>query len=381
MEKIEISNAQPALNNYGGRNYQIDFLKMAMSLFVFIDHTKIFFDSTMKENLEARYSSFGWVSVHVFFIISGFLMMKSLSKKNYDPENAGKHSIGFVLNKFRSVALPFWIANAMFMFMYIAYFLHIYISGNEAKIAAFKSVVGEHFKSPVDLMIKVIPEALCITNVGGMNYPWNNNTTWYICAMLFVMIPLAYLAIKKRDFFVNILSLILSILLLGYCREMLNSTSSMVQLIRAVCGLCFGVVAWNICNKINELNNSRKIRICLTIAEFFIYFLFFATLVANGENADWIFPVLLLLPIAIAVTFSQKSYFSVFFNAEWMKYLGIISLYIYLNHYASLQIVRSLFPSKGYAFCVLTSAAVTVILCFANYFTGKIIRRLFRLKQ
>ncbi len=77
MEKVKSLNSRLTLNNKVGRNYQIDFLKMAMSFLVFIDHTKIFFDPTTKENLYMRYVAFGWVSVHVFFIISGFLMMKS----------------------------------------------------------------------------------------------------------------------------------------------------------------------------------------------------------------------------------------------------------------------------------------------------------------
>ncbi len=108
------------------RNYQIDVLKMVMTILVFISHTFVFLNSPVKEIVE-RYSAFGWVSVHVFFIISGFLMMKSLSKRNYDPENAGKNAVKFVVNRFKPIALPYWIANAMFAFMYITYYVYIHI--------------------------------------------------------------------------------------------------------------------------------------------------------------------------------------------------------------------------------------------------------------
>ncbi len=110
-----------------GRNYQIDVLKMVMAVFVFFCHTVVLLDSPVRENLSERYDAFGWVSVHIFFVISGFLMMKSLSKRNYDQENAGRNTIRFVINKFKPIALPYWIANAMFMFMYIAYYIYIYI--------------------------------------------------------------------------------------------------------------------------------------------------------------------------------------------------------------------------------------------------------------
>ncbi len=365
-----------------GRNYQIDVLKMIMAVFVFVNHTVIFLDLSVRENLEVRYSSFGWVSVHVFLIISGFLMMKSLSKRNYDQENAGRNTIRFIIDKFKPIALPYWIANAMFMFMYIAYYIYIYIY-DETKIEAFQSLVGDRFKSPIDLIVKVIPEALCITNVGGMRYPWNNSTSWYISHMLFVMIVLVYLVIKKRDLFVNVLSLIISILLLGYCKNedyCFDSNSNMLRLIRAICGLCFGVVAWNIYNKINELKDTKQTRILLTIAELFIYSIFFAVLVLKGEDAEWVFPMLLLMPIAIAITFSKKSYLSSFFKARCLKHLGTVSLYVYLNHNASTQIVRAIFPDKGYVFCVFAAVFITVILCLANYIAGRIIKRIFRVK-
>ncbi len=197
--------------------------------------------------------------------------------------------------------------------------------------------------------------------------------------MLFAMLFLAYLAIKKRDLFVNILSLIISILLLGcYSNEAYDS--NMLCFIRSICGLCFGVVAWNIYNRINELKDTKQIRICFTAAEIFIYSVFFAVLVTNGENVDWILPILLLMPIAVAITFSQKSYVSNLFKAKFMGHLGTISLYVYLNHYASIQIVRSIFPDKGYVFCVFAAVFITVILCLANYIAGRIIKRIFRVK-
>ncbi len=242
----------------------------------------------------------------------------------------------------------------------------------------FESVSGESFKSPIDLLIKIIPEALCITNVGELHYHGNNGITWYICYMLFVMIFLAYLAIKKRDLFVNVLSFIVSIILLGYLSNIpFHVFTNTSCFIRAICGLCFGVVAWNIFNKINEFNDTKKIRICLTVAEVFIYCIFFFVLIAYGENADWVFPILLLVPIAVAITFSQKSYVSNLFKAKCLRHLGTISLYFYLNHNISILVVTIILPNTGYGVSVLAAAFITAILCFANYIAGRIIKRIF----
>ncbi len=361
------------------RNYQIDVLKMVMAVFVFICHTDDLLNSSVRESLDARYDSYGAVSVHIFFIISGFLMIKSLSKRNYDPENAGKNAVKFVVNKFKSIALPYWISNAMYIFMYISYYIYVY--NDEATMSALHMPAGGNIKSPIDLLINAIPYTFGITNVGEIQqYTGNNGVSWYISYMLFAMIFLAYIAIKKRDFFVNVLSLIVSILFLGYWKNGFFAPAipnSYMRIIRAICGLCFGVVAWNIYNKINELNDTKKIRICLTAAEVFIYSVFFVVLITYGENTDLVCPILLLMPIAVAITFSQKSYVSNLFKAKCLRHLGTISLYIYLNHFASMEIVQSVLPNTGYGVSVLAAAFITVILCFANYIAGRIIKRIF----
>ncbi len=100
------------------RNYQIDFLKLICAFLVVINHTQGF---NIQFHDESWFSNLGWVSVHIFFTISGFLMVKSLKKHNADILDIGKFAFDFVKDKFKRIALPFWIATLMLFFMQYIY--------------------------------------------------------------------------------------------------------------------------------------------------------------------------------------------------------------------------------------------------------------------
>lgn len=98
------------------RNYEIDALRLLFSIFVFIHHTSVFIGENTRFSLPP---TLGWISVHFFFIVSGFLMVSSVVKRNYDTENAGKHSLEFVISKFKSFAAPYLVAELIAVLIYI----------------------------------------------------------------------------------------------------------------------------------------------------------------------------------------------------------------------------------------------------------------------
>lgn len=112
------------------RNYQIDVLKMIFTVMIFICHTSYFQPVNNEGNIDglatAFHSILGWSAVMGFFMISGFLMVKSICKRNYGVDSAGKNSIRFVIDKFKPIALPFWVAGSMYLFCFVIY-IYIYI--------------------------------------------------------------------------------------------------------------------------------------------------------------------------------------------------------------------------------------------------------------
>ena len=101
-----------------GRNYEIDFLKLIFAIFVLINHTSVF----IKENtrIDSMFLSYlGWIGVWFFFVVSGFLMVESVTKKNYSADTAGKSALNFVISKFGGIAVPYLIAEFLLIIIYV----------------------------------------------------------------------------------------------------------------------------------------------------------------------------------------------------------------------------------------------------------------------
>lgn len=228
---------------------------------------------------------------------------------------------------------------------------------------------------------RIFPELFYVTSSGI----WLdcNKPTWYISAMLICMLPLAYLLYKNRDFTLNVFAPITAILIYGYiCMsnswQFFNADLQGFitgSLIKAMCGLCFGICAYTIYNRIKDMGDNKNIRIVLTIIEIVLYLIFFGTWFVLWyflQKKTSIMSVILLLPIAVAITFSGKSYLSNLFRFKWMRYLAPLSFTIYLNHWAARELVIQLFSEEGYWYCVTMMALITVVFCILNFLIVKL---------
>lgn len=102
------------------RNYQLDAIKLLIAVLVFINHTAAFVGENTSFVIPP---SLGTVCVHIFFVISGFLMVLSASKKTVDPTNAGKTALEMTVSKFKQFASKYWTALliALVLYLYIHY--------------------------------------------------------------------------------------------------------------------------------------------------------------------------------------------------------------------------------------------------------------------
>lgn len=198
-----------------------------------------------------------------------------------------------------------------------------------------------------------------------------SDPVWYISAMLITMLPLVYLLLKRSDFTLYVFSPLTCVLLLGYMAQS-NGFAFLGHyalygictggLIRATCGLCAGICAYTICCKVKELGFNKKLRILLTIGEVALYLIFFGVWFF-AENLKAIMLITLVLPVALAITFSGRSYLKYLFCAGWMKCLAPLSLYVYLNHWGAWYIVRTRYYGRSYKFCTAMMVIFTLICC------------------
>ena len=137
-------------------------------------------------------------------------------------------------------------------------------------------------------------------------------------------------------------------------------------ILRAFCGLCFGITAWTISHKIKSLPMNKNARILLTVTEAVLYLIFFGAWFLQ-KNDKVMVSASLILPVAIAITFSEQSYICKLFHYKWMKYFSPFSLTIYLNHMCARHLTGLFFEDESYALCISMMALFTVIACLLNF--------------
>ena len=349
-KKVEVSSSKQE------RNYQIDVLKFIFILFVFLSHTTPFINKNTEFVMP---HAIGYWAVFFFFIVSGFLMIKSQIKRaESDKINPGKGALDFVLNKFKSLAFPYIVS------FFIALIVYIIIYGINLSI------------------VRVIPELLCIHRI-GLDSITINGSVWYISAMLIAMLPLYYILTKNRSFYIYVFAPIVALLSYAYIfhlEEPYMSNGAYINfltigVIRAVNGLCFGSITWIIYEKLIKSVVKKSQKILITIVEILLYFTIFAVWFSTNNYKE-AFSVMLLLPPALAITFSQASYISTLFRFKFLKHIAPISLAIFFNHWAARVVVMNYFPNESYKSCVGIMFGLTIVFSIIYFIIIKLAKLL-----
>lgn len=300
------------------RNGAIDFWRFIFSLLIVFCHMTLcpsFYYNDVK------WFKSGSIGVEFFFILSGFLMAKSSIKEL----PIGKATSVFIIRKWMGI-LPTYIF-AYTVSIIVKYFLN--------------------YGSFVELFTGSIFEIFFL-QMAGLSPILNNHeymvgATWYISAMLLVMIILFPLMYKNRDVFFNILAPLFAIAILGYFCSAKGSLefADGYGLLRAIAEISLGCVSYNIYLKISKIRATKLLSIICTIVEFSCYMIVLlgAWFVYRGE---WDFIAVLLLAIGIIITFSGLSYSGKIFSAPIFLWLGKYSLAIYLNQYIWLRLLQNL---------------------------------------
>lgn len=223
---------------HSDRNYSLDFLKFILTLLVFWFHTIGFVGENTRITIP---KSLGFWCVHAFFIISGMLMVSSFYKRaKFDNEkNPVQQTVDYIKQWIKRISYEYYAA---WLLGFVVFEIYRY----------------NYASNPLwirDLVVS-IPELLFLplSGVWRGDSIYINGATWYISAMLFVMIFLYYLLSRNPDFFCKFFAPIGALLSYAYMIHLDDpyihyydySGLFMNGAIRAFCGLCFGVVAYNI---------------------------------------------------------------------------------------------------------------------------------------
>ncbi|MDE5764812.1 MAG: acyltransferase [Ruminococcus sp.] len=350
------------------RNYQLDFLKLCFALCVYIYHSRLL--SAEGHIIRFISKKWGFMSVHFFFLVSGMFMISSFMRNRENQNrNHGHESGKYVIKKYLSVAFPYYSA-------FITSFSARMIMEIGGKGKPVLNTLGE-------TLIKSIPELLMIQNA-GVSPVEINDATWYISAMLITMLFMNYLLRRNPDLYINILTPLAGILLLGFFyrsgepsyphKGIVGFVSA--GILRAVCGISFGSVAYIISEFLKKRVSTKNQRIFVTVSELILSLLFAVVWFWRTMNSQFWYPVIMLMPVIVGIIFSGTSYIGCIFRSRIFSRCGNWSLIIYLNHFAPYRIVQQMkiFSEYDYGGKLGFMTLFTAVSCVISFFLIKLFR-------
>lgn len=290
------------------RNYYIDFIKFIFSVVIVFYHSWI-----LTEPGARGYFYYGYLAVDFYFIVTGYLMMLSISKKE-DYLSLGKDTFVFLKNK---------------LFTILPYILLSYL------ISVVLLYRNDIFNMQFIFSNSVIGEILQLSSTGtGMTL---NTATWYISSMMIALLILYPLARKYKDTYIYIISpiILLFILTLVNCQGIYISNHIGVSflgqngLYKAFICLILGNYAFLLADKIKNYKTTTLNKILFTMLETILYCSLLYTFYFGVFGSIMVFAVTFLV---VTITFSDKSYTGKIFNNKIFVKLGKFGFVMFLNN-------------------------------------------------
>lgn len=274
----------------------------------------------------------GWVFVEFFFILTGYFTFLHFHNYEYTSINEmAKNAIRYTIKKF-AIFLPY---TSVMMILKC--------------IAAYKV---EHRLS---IFLDMVPEMMLVTK-GDMLI----GTLWFLYAMFTVFPVFCCLCQIKQKYCIYILALFITLL---YYNNY-DSVIAPQYLLRAFSGLMLGVVVFFIVSLLRQIDFHKHEKIVITIIEQGSLLLVILITYKNVCSEKFI---LLCYVIGVALMLSEKTY-SKDFNSRVVKYLGRLSMVVYIVHFPIADIVNLFFANRSVeqklVLYYVSSLGVSVLLYF-----------------
>ena len=324
------------------KNVNIELFRFLLSLFVVGYHTRLATDYGSVSLFE-----FGYFAVEFFFVLSGFLLARSLEKAYAADRNVPKDTGAFMWNKVRSF-LPYHVMAIVLMV---------------AVLGAYDAaLLGEKLAGGGWTGIFLVQSFVVWTTCEGIVMP-----EWYLSTMLLVMLivyPCARLLakkIKRRVFIPVALICLLGVVAVavGFGVNWAFSWNFSVDL-RGFGEICLGMMLYYLATYLSKKEMSRRTEVVLGVTEGVCYVLALVLMCLPSDIMATIgIPLeILLAAVAITIAFSGHGIPSPGGRAgKAFGFLGAVSLPLYLLHPAVVELVPRALPDLP--------AYATVLVCFA----------------
>lgn len=308
------------------RNSMIDAMRLIYAVVVVFCHSAYL----TEPNYTVLWKG-GYMAVEFFFIVSGYLLASSVYNAGSNQERLGSDTITFVVRKFKGL-FPYAV------FAWVISFIILHLPNS----FQFKILLKDAINS-------VWP--FFFVNMTGLNGYETVGATWYISAMLLTMLMIYPLMRRNKNLYVWAIAPLVTLFAYGFLAQSENfigpsnkwSGILYLGILRAAAGLSLGCLCYGIVQKLAKINFTLLSKIWLTIVEIGGYIASLVLMqIRYVDQLDFI--IVLVLAVAIILSFSGKTYTHSVFDSKWFSWTADFSLALYLCHGRMQAFVVRMFP-------------------------------------
>ncbi len=352
------------LKSKPARNGIIEFMRFIFSLVVICYHGLAFLP---KDSQFLRFPN-GTIAVEFFFILSGFLMAKTTSKKINDKTSIGIDSAKFIYKKYSSI-FPYHL------YAFTCTFIIIVIINNLSLFEIVKTLINS------------LPN-LFMLDMTGLPFNLIVGYEWYISAMLIAMAVIYPFLRRWFNLTTKVFAPVISLLLLGWIWQTYGQITyisvwtgfAFKGVVKAFAEILLGCATYSAYEKIKNLNFTGFGKFVLLIAEAIGYLatLLYAT---TKKSETYYFYLVFFIALSIAISFSGKTITCKIFKSKFYTFLGKLSLPLYLNQYGYFLIVNKYFTNIQGNYRIIIFLSLTIVSSLLCLFIVDFLKKKVNLKN
>lgn len=356
------------------RNGKIEFLRFLFCIIILLFHGQKYLigETPLPKDIRLVFFRHGAIGVEFFFLVSGYLMAKTIYKtRTADRENGmteqtlSKNALMFIKKKYISI-LPQHLAA--FVIVFIAYVISNGFTVKEWILKAINSLPN-----------------LFLIEMSGLSFTNPNHIEWYISSMLIAMAILYPFCYKYYYTFTRYAAPLISLLIVGYLiyeTKYLSGVTvwmgfSYKGMLRAVAEIALGTTAFEISRYMNQRTFSKAQRFAFTVLELSCLsgILIYCVTTFSSRYESY---ALIAIFVLVTLAFSGVSYGSRLFDNKLCYFLGNISLPVYLAQLAPIYVVPVFFPYSSGMEQILYAVILTFVLTFVIMAMGNLTAKTFK---
>lgn len=338
------------------RNHYIDLIKIVFALLI------VFFHIHGDLNLFPG----GRIAVEGFFMISGFLMMRSIAKDKRVTEPLGRSTVRFLAHKWLNL-LPFLLPAAILAFVSVSVFYRFGLKRTLLNLPLF--------------LFEIVP--LYSEGFRGVYYI---GISWYLSSMFFALAVLYPLCKKFGSDFTLIAFLPVGVGIYGLISykfghlavgqaDWLEEWPTNMGILRGLAGCLLGCVIYEVSDSLRKRAFSPGGKRAIAVIEIVCYALYFC-LIQWQPKSSYDFVLVFVTFVFLIIGLSGHSLLEPALRQRNTKWLSTVSTLLILNHYPYIFIVERALgePMNKIVFLVLVLLCI-LLSCLISWVCGRWVRR------